>query len=175
MRTCLLLSGILLLNAGLFLGAQDVSLDEFPGIRERAVVLHIVSRIVEQDQEDIWNPENSFVTLPGRSVGFQMVGSNIIIAIQFIPYLRPVGQHFLVAQGQIWISVPNESISYHTTIQTIPLDFNETVYFIVPLSSEGTGDDSYLEIQLTLEPYMDRLPRDNLLRDGRNSGTNDNN
>ena len=175
MKTRFLVSGFLLLTASIFLGAQEVSLEEFPGIRERAVVLHIVSRIVEQDQEDIWNPENSFVTLPGRSVGFQLVGSNIIIAVQFIPYLRPEGQHFLVAQGQIWISVPNESISYHTTIQTIPLDFNETVYFIVPLSSEGTGDDSYLEIQLTLEPYMDRLPRDDLLRNDGNSDTNDNN
>ena len=165
MKARFLISSILLLNASVFLGAQEVSLEEFPGLRERAVVLNIVSRIVEQDQEDVWNPENSFVTLPGRPVGFQLVGSNLIIAVQFVPYLRPGGRHFLVAQGQIWISVPNESISYHTTMQTIPLEFRETVYFIVPLASEATGDESYLEIQLTLEPYTDRVPRDNVPRD----------
>ena len=174
MKTCIGISGILLLTARFFLGAQEVSLEELPGIRERAVIIHIVSRIVEQDQEDaayasIWSPENTFITLPGRPVGFQLVGSNLIIAVQFIPYLRPGGRHFLVAQGQIWISVPNESISYHTSIQTIPLEFREVVYFIVPFGSEGTEDESYLEIQLTLEPYMDSVQRND-----ENPGTDEN-
>ena len=134
------------------LSAQGISLDELPGLRERAVVMHIVSRIVEQNQQVIWNAENVEVTLPGRPVGIKLVSSYLIVAVQFTPFLQPSGQHILVAQGQIWIHVPNEGVSYQTTIQTIPLGFREQVYFF-PLGSMRAQDGAGIEIQLELFPY----------------------
>jgi len=135
------------------LGAQETtSLEELPGLRERAVVIHIVSRIVEQNQEVVWNSENSRATLPGRPVGLKLVGTNLIVAVQFTPFLRPNSQHILVAQGQIWINIPNEGMRYHTTIQTIPLEFSEQIYFF-PLGSIDAQDEAHIEIQLMVEPY----------------------
>ena len=151
-------SRIVFLQAVLFfairtgLGAQEVSVEELPGLRERAVVMRIVSRIVEQNQQVVWNSENSRVTIPGRPVGLKLVGTNLVVAVQFTPFLQPNGQHILVAQGQIWINVPDEGIRYHTTIQTIPLGFNEQVYFF-PLGPTRTQDEAHIEIQLMLEPY----------------------
>jgi hypothetical protein len=125
---------------------------ELPGIRERAMVMHIVSRIVEENQNVVWDSENMRVTIPGRPVGLKLLGEDLVVAVQFTPFLRPNGQLTLVAQGQIWKNVPNEGISYHTTMQTIPLEFREQVYFF-PLGSVREQHEAHIEIQLVLEPY----------------------
>ena len=134
--------------------AQETSLEELPGLRDRAVVMHIISRIVEQNQEVVWDSENTRITIPGRPVGLKLLGSDLVVAVQFTPFLRGNGRHILVAQGQIWINVPNEGISYHTTMQTIPLEFREQVYFF-PLGSVRSEDEARIEIQLVLEPYSE--------------------
>lgn len=134
------------------IGAQEGSLGELPGLRERAVVMSIISRIVEQNQQVVWNSENTRVTIPGRPVGLKLVGADLVVAVMFTPFLRPSGHHTLVAQGQIWINIPNEGISYHTTMQTIPVEFGEQVYFF-PLGSMEAKDEASIEIQLMLEPY----------------------
>jgi hypothetical protein len=152
-----ILGTLLLLAAQGTLPAQERSLEEiFPGLRDRAVVLKIVARVVEQDQEEIWHSDNSKVTIPGRPVGIRLVGANVVVAVQFTPYLGKEGANILVAQGQIWVEIPNEGIHYQTTMQTIPLEFGELIYFF-PLGSaasrRGNGDSPYIEIQLILLPY----------------------
>jgi len=148
---------ILFFGAFETLGAQESSLEELPGLRERAVMMRIISRIVEQNQQVVWNSENSRATIPGRPVGLKLVGSNLVVAVQFTPFLRPQGKHVLVAQGQIWVNVPDEGIRYYTTMQTIPIQFSEQVYFF-PLGSMDTQDEAQIEIQLVMEPYSERGP-----------------
>jgi hypothetical protein len=155
-RTFTLFLSLIAVSAGL--GAQEATtrespLEALPGLRERAVVVTMISRIVEQNEEVVWNSETSSVTIPGRPVGLKLVGSNLIAAVQFTPFLRPNGKHLLVTLGQIWINVPNEGISFHTTMQTIPLEFSEQVYFF-PLGSVKEQDAPSIEIQLVLEPYF---------------------
>jgi len=150
-RTFTLFLSFFAVSAGL--GAQETALEDLPGLRERAVVVTMISRIVEQNEEVVWNSEISSVTIPGRPVGLKLVGSNLVAAVQFTPFLRPNGRHILVTLGQIWINVPNEGISFHTTMQTIPLEYSEQVYFF-PLGSVKDNDAPIIEIQLVLEPYF---------------------
>jgi len=154
------LGGVIFLMAGTALRAQENSLEEFPGLRERAVVMRIISRIIEQDQQVVWNTENARVTIPGRPVGLKLVGENLIVAVQFTPFFRTNGRNVLVAQGQIWINIPNEGMRYHSTMQTIPLELGEQIYFF-PLGSTDTNDEAFIEIQLMLEPYADGTSRVN--------------
>jgi hypothetical protein len=133
--------------------AQEPSLEEMlPGLKDRAVVLDITARVIEQNQIEIWNSSESRVTIPGRPVGLKLVGANIVVAVQFTPYLRRKGHNVLVAQGQIWVNVPGEGIRYQTTMQTIPLDFEDPIYFF-PLGRENTQNDAHIEIKLVLRPY----------------------
>jgi len=178
------LGGIFFFAVQPALSAQDSSLEELPGLRERAVVMHIVSRIVEQNQNVVWNSENSRVTIPGRPVGVKLVGDNLVVVVQFTPFLQDSGQNILVAQAQIWINVPDQGMSYHTTMQTIPLQFGEQVYFF-PLGSmqakdeneAKAKDDARIEIQLVVEPYagpppgnrQNRLPVEGRQHPGRKS------
>jgi hypothetical protein len=138
------------------MSAEEFSLEKlFPRLKEEAVVLDIIARVVEQNQEEVWNSSvNSKVTIPGRPVGLKLVGANIVVAVQFTPYLRRNGNNVLVAQGQIWVDVPNEGIRYQTTMQTIPLKFGEQIYFF-PLGSVSSRDEAHIEIQLELHPYTE--------------------
>ena len=135
------------------LEAQGVSLDEIPEMREWAVVVSCISRIIEENQNEVWNFEDSRVTFPGRPVRLRLVGSNLVVSVQFTPFLRANGQHILVAQGQTWINTPNEGMTYHITMQTIPLTFGEQVYFF-PLGSMEADDEARIEIQLMIEPFL---------------------
>jgi hypothetical protein len=123
-----------------------------PGLREQAVVLEIITRIVEPNKE-VWNSSSSKVTIPGRPVGIKLVGENIVVAVQFTPYLRAGGRNVLVAQGQIWVDVPNVGIRYQTTMHTIPLEYGEQIYFF-PLGQVRSGDTAHMEIQLAIHPYL---------------------
>jgi hypothetical protein len=145
--------GVLFLVAGAATMAQEPNLEELlPGLKNRAVILNIAARVVENNQQEVWNSSNSKVTIPGRPVGIKLVGANVVVAVQFTPYLRPNGKNILVAQGQIWVDIPNEGIRYHTTMQTIPLEFGEHIYFF-PLGSVNSPNDARIEIRLKLEPY----------------------
>ena len=122
-----------------------------PRFRGRTVVLEINARIVEQDQVVTWNESHRKTTIPGRPVGIQIVGANVVVAAQFTPYIRRGAQKFLVAQGQIWMEIPDQGIRYHTSMQTIPLEFGEPIYFF-PLGPLNENSSASIEVMLTLHP-----------------------
>jgi hypothetical protein len=93
--------------------------------------------------------------------------------VQFTPFFRPRGNNYLVAQGQIWIHIPDEGISFFTCMETIPMDFEELIYFF-PLGQDNSEEDSLIEIQIVLYPYLSYFPdmpgqRDNDFSRGRRS------
>jgi hypothetical protein len=154
---------LLFLAAGVVVSCQEIPVTPLPavppdgrtpGLRERAVVLNIVARIVEQDDEEIWNSNNSKVTILGKPVSLKMIGENVIVYVHFTPYKQENGRSLLVAQGQIWINVPNEGVRYQTTLQYIPMEFGEQIYFF-PLGKVGSADEARIEIQLELRPYTE--------------------
>jgi hypothetical protein len=119
--------------------------------RDSALVLDINARIIEQNEAVVWNESHQMTTIPGRPVGIKLVGSNLVVVAQFTPYTRRGVQKFLVAQGQIWVEVPKQGMHYYTTIQTIPLEYGEPIFFF-PLGPQKE-DASCIEIMLTLHPY----------------------
>ena len=156
MRRPFPLAGVfLLVLAGAPLGADDPAPgDILPGFRNRAVVLDINARVVEQNQSVTCNESHQRVTIPGNPVGIKLVGANVVVAVQFTPYLRRNGSNILVAQGQIWVEIPGEGIRYQTTMQTIPLEFDEPIYFF-PLGSAEDSGKARIEIMLTMKHYQD--------------------
>jgi hypothetical protein len=124
-----------------------------PELRRRALVLDINARVLEEKQVVVWNETHRKITIPGNPVGIKLVGANVVVAVQFTPFVRRHGQNVLVAQGQIWINDPDKGVSYYTSIQTIPMEFDEPIYFF-PLGSSQQIDAS-IEIILTVNPYTE--------------------
>ena len=173
MRRCCLFGCILLtLVNATFLSAQEINSPSgrkeeaaalsgdslfqgiFPQLMRSALVMDINARIVEQNQTVIWNESHQKTIMPGRPVGIKLVGANLVVVAQFTPYIRRGLQKFLVAQGQIWMEIPNQGIRYYTSMQTIPLEFGEPVYFF-PLGPRKDEDAACIEVMLTLRPYED--------------------
>jgi len=146
--------GLVLILAAMSAGAQDQGVNILPALREKAVVLDIIARVVERDRDEVWNSESSKVTIPGRPVSLKLVGENVVVVVQFTPYRRDDGRQVLVAQGQVWVNTPEEGIRYQTTMQTIPVDFGEQIFFF-PLGPKTGAGHARIEIQLELNPYQE--------------------
>jgi len=123
-------------------------------IRRRALVLDISARVLEEEEVVVWNENHRKFAIPGSPVGIKLVGSNIIVAVQFTPFIRRNG-NVLVAQGQIWIEDSEQGMVYYTSIQTIPMEFNEQIYFF-PLGTSGQLSPS-IEIVLTVNMYDETM------------------
>jgi len=131
--------------------SQPVGSGMMPEFRRQALVLEI-NAVALENEEVIWNDFHQRITIPGTPVGIRLVGSNIIVAVQFTPFIRRSGS-VLVAQGQIWIKDSEKGVSYYTSIQTIPMEFNEPIYFF-PLGKSSELNSS-IEIKLTVNPYKE--------------------
>jgi hypothetical protein len=142
----LCIAGLLLLSVGLY--AQK--LEELPGFRERAIVLQITTT-VEQSGKKPWTTSSSRATIPGRPVNIKLVGENIIIEIQFTPFLKQ-GKYTLVTQTQVWITIPEKGVSYKTVSHSMAIDFKEPIV-ILPLGSDSASDNPTIELQLTMYRY----------------------
>jgi hypothetical protein len=129
--------------------AQDEIL---PGLEESAVILSFTARVIESNQEVTWNTSNSKVTISGKPVSIKLTGKNIVVIARFTPYINAEGVKFLTAQGQVWTDTPHEGVHYYTSIETIPLDFDEQIFFF-PLGSQDSPSGTRIEIQLMLKPY----------------------
>ncbi|MDR0451532.1 MAG: hypothetical protein LBH15_00650 [Treponema sp.] len=136
----------------LFVAASTASYAEDQSLEELAVVLNIVSRVVEPNQQIVWDQTNNRVTLPGVPVRMKLVGANLVVVLQFTLYREKSGRKLLVAQGQILVDIPNQGMSYQTTIETIPMEYGEQIYFF-PLGQADSPEEARIEIQVALLPY----------------------
>jgi hypothetical protein len=148
----ILLTGVICVFAASSIIAQEIQNTNsgmISGLRRRALVLDIDARVLENGSVLIWNETHQKTTMPGSPVNIQLRGANIVVAVQFTPFFRRHG-NVLVAQGQVWINDPERGVSYYTLIQTIPMVFDEPIYFF-PL---GTSNSS-IEIVLTVNPLRE--------------------
>jgi len=128
-----------------------------PEFRKQTLILDIEAKALE-NEEVIWEQSNQRITIPGTPVGIRLVGSNIIVAVQFTPFIRR-SESVMVAQGQIWISDPEKGVCYYTSIQTFPMEFDEPIYFF-PLGAPPQSNSS-IEIKLTVKPYKETAITEN--------------
>ena len=149
-RSLYLFSAFFIFAVSAQIDAQDSHVaGAAPRFGRRALVIDIDARVLEEKQKVVWEETTKRITIPGSPVGVKLVGSNVVVAVQFTPFIRRYSQNVLVAQGQIWIDDPNKGMSYYTSIQTIPMEFGEPIYFF-PLGSQQL--DSSIEIILTVNP-----------------------
>jgi nuclear transport factor 2 (NTF2) superfamily protein len=133
---------------------QEKPADIINAMKDKAVVLELTARVVERDVTESWNSETSKVTIPGRPVTLRLVGANVVVAVQFTPYKKEDGKNILVAQGQVWVTTKDEGILYYTSMQTIPIEYGERVYFF-PLGQRKDDQRARIEVQLVLSPYAE--------------------
>ena len=96
-----------------------------------------------------WQVETVKYTIPGTPVAFKFVAANVAIIVQITPYGREDNKGAtLVAQGQVWLKPAMGGLVYHTSIDTLSVDYGETVVFY-PLGLNQAGKAAML-IEITV-------------------------
>jgi hypothetical protein len=91
------------------------------------------------EKGNAWRAESVKYTVPGTPVPFKFIVANVVIIVQVTPFSRPDDKGIvLVAQGQVWFKSPEGGLSYHTTIDTLSVEYGETVFFF-PLGLDSAG------------------------------------
>ncbi|MCL2139206.1 MAG: hypothetical protein FWH41_06705 [Treponema sp.] len=128
--------------------------DIVPRFKARALIIDINAYIFDENQTEIWSTSCQETTISGRPVELKMVGANVVVVVQFTPYIRRNIQKHLVAQGQIWMKIPDQGIQFNTSLKTIPFEFDEPILFF-PLG-QANEDTASIEVELTLKRYEEQ-------------------
>jgi hypothetical protein len=132
-------------------------------VADRTLQLSIKAKVLDDNSTVIWSDEYTRNTLPGRAVGLQLQGSNLVVQVSFTVYLADgvsdtVGQdtarsnYTLLAQGQIGIEEPNKVVQYRYAAQSIPVRAGEGVYFF-PIGNDFTQTNAVIELLISIRPY----------------------
>jgi len=162
-RSIFLVSVFVIVSAGvLFAQDRQPSSDKdkvIPELRRRALVLDINARVLESENVVTWNETHQKITMPGNPVSIRLEGANLVVAVQFTPFIRRSG-NVLFSQVQIGIKDSDQGFSYYTSIQTIPFEFNEPILFF-PLGETESSSSSSIEIILKVNPYREASDKTN--------------
>ena len=155
MRRARPLFGLLLLFVSL--SASAVELDDIlQALLDQALTVRIIARVTQNGHETVQSYELTQVTVSGRGVRLRLEGGNLTIVAEFTPYEDEDDSILLVAEGQIWLTGPEEEVQYRTSLRSVPLALGERVVFYplgrstIDMDLESESDDS-LNIELEVE------------------------
>jgi hypothetical protein len=78
----------------------------------------------------------------------RLVGQNVVALIQIVPIEAGDANVNLFVQGQVWVKMPDNSLSFKTSIQTLSLPLGSRFYFY-PLGVDSkTGAPIAVEIKV---------------------------
>ena len=151
---------VLLAGAIQVLGADDGVLDH---MSEGVLNMHIQAQIIDvggasDSMNVLWETRRTRQTTIGRAVHIRLQGSNVLLNVRFTPYVDPNGNLMIICQSEIWVMKPGTSqISYRTSIEALPVEFDEPLYFF-PLGVDnalnvGEGDEQ--QFNIVLEVLLD--------------------
>jgi len=116
-------------------------------LKDKALVVSINAIVPAALAEPAWHEQSVKYTVPGTPVPFKLVGSNVAIIVQITPFEQEGGKGVtLIAQGQVWVRPAGGRLSYHTTIESLSVEYGETVLFF-PL---GLGPEGKAPIRLEI-------------------------
>lgn len=144
------LSLIVLLLINGFIYAVDVK-DALKYLEDKALSIKIITRIVDEKGNTIWDTEMSRITISGKSVKVKLSGVNLLVITDITPYIMDDSTILLVSQGEIWMgSSESEEMKHYSTIKSIPVISGESVIFF-PLGVIKASDAEIYNIELEIQ------------------------
>lgn len=82
----------------------------------------------------------------------RLVGKNVVALIQIVPIALRAEIVDLIVQGQVWVKMPDDSLSYKTTLQSLSLKLGSRLFFYPLGVDDKTGTPIAVEIRVDREP-----------------------
>jgi hypothetical protein len=137
---------------------SDANMEE---LLKEALTVHIQAKLFHDVQNVMWQSELEKLTIPGRPVTIHMQNDQARLSVHFTPYRKTPGGLILVAQSEIWLKeaateTSPENLRYFTSMKSIPLDYDETIYFypLGKLEDLKNPNQIHIEMILKIYPYL---------------------
>ena len=140
-----------------FLFAQETN--PLEKLISEALVIKITARTVSENNSDNnWQMETSFITIPGRQIKLALTGNNIDINAFLTPYKKESGQVLLIAQGEMWINETDSDVMrYYSDMKNVNIKYGEKITYY-PLGYDNENfDGTNIELDIQLFKYKDYL------------------
>ncbi len=131
-------------------------------ILKDALTVRIQAKLFQQVEDVVWQSSVEKLTIPGRAVTINMQNEQAKLSMHFTPYRKNQGGLILVAQSEIWLRVPaegdqKENLRYFTSMRSIPLDYDEIIYFypLGKLEDMDNPEQIHIEMALNIRPYTE--------------------
>lgn len=126
------------------------------GLRDKAVTIGIKALVLGPASTVAWQANSVRDTIPGTPVGVKLVGGNVAILVQITPYDNGKGGLVLVTQSQVWVKRNSGEFSYFTSLDSVAVQYDETVY-LFPLGRLPTGA-SPMRIEIEVRHFTTASP-----------------
>ncbi len=120
-----------------------------------ALTVSVAASIGKPSEPPSWESKDIKYTIPGTSVSARLIGTDVAIIITVTPYKNKDGGLLLVAQGQVWYKDGDAGLRYRTAVDTLSIQFGESVLFY-PFGTRPDGG-SPLRIELVMDKYAPPL------------------
>lgn len=125
----------------------------------KAFTVHIVIRLLDSDEELVWDVEHTEVTVSGRALNVRLVGDDIVIDAFLAPFGSIESDLMIVAYGQLWFTDgPERGVRYESFMKSLPVELGERV-ILLPLG--GVAVDSETNTYYTIQLEIQLLPYQN--------------
>ena len=125
--------------------------DALKYLEDKALSIKIITRIVDEEGNTIWDTEMSRITISGKSVKVKLSGVNLLVITDITPYIMNDSTILLVSQGEIWIGASeSEEMKHYSTIKSMPVNSGESVLFF-PLGVIQASDTKIYNIELEIQ------------------------
>lgn len=95
-----------------------------------------------------WGQTITQVTQGAAPLDVKILGTNIVVLMQIFPVETSATKVSFLVQGQVWAKMPDNSLSYKTTVQTLSLAYGSRLYYY-PLGIDAkAGAPLAVEIQV---------------------------
>ena len=106
----------------------------------------------ERAKDIVWGEALERVVPFAAPLDVRLVGKNVVVLFQILPIALRAAIVDLIVQGQVWVKMPDDSVSFKTTVQSLSLPLGSKLYFY-PLGVDAkTGAPIAVEIRVDRQP-----------------------
>lgn len=137
--------------------AQEIE-DILRYLKDKIVSVHIITRLIDQDEESVWDAESTQLTVAGRAVKLRLEGEGIVINTSITPFGGIEDTLLLVAQGEVLLSgSEDEGVKYESFLKSLPVEAGEKIIFF-PLGVVVDAETNIYTVQLEIQvfPYQEK-------------------
>ncbi len=138
MRLSPLLFGLALAGFAAIAPFRSIAQDLPESLKGQALAVRVDALLPPLGEAAPWREQSVKYTVPGSPVSVKLIGTNAVILVQVTPFYADAGKLTLVTQAQIWVHRTEGGMSYRTRIDTVSVNFGESVYYY-PLGVAADG------------------------------------